>query len=182
LYCSIYLIIIGISGFVFNHNTWFERTPQYICEYKKNIEINAKSNKSDSIKSICEQVGIYGNHIFWEDYTDSLGSYHFKIRRPGKLYEISYNGENTIVVKEYSSGIIDIICGLHTMSSGNPPSFVSSIWRWYAESAAIVSFLVIIISVWFWFKKSLRTNWQWYITSFVFLSLLIFILHIWLQG
>lgn len=182
LYCSFYLIMMGFTGFMFNHEKLLTPKENKV-HWSEAVSLPEDVLADSLIDPIVEQINIFGHRPYWEQWTDDEGQFHFKIMRPGRQYSLILNKfRDSIFVEEVRPGFFLMMKGLHPSSTGMPEHPVFSFWRIYAESSAIITMIVIFISVYFWFRKSVKNITDWIFITLSALFSLTFILYIWLIG
>lgn len=183
LYCSVYFIIIGITGLNFQHH-FLKQEAKFDQEYTQKIELDTLLSRNELITACIAELDLYGGVIWWKVWENkSQQSIHFELVRPGRNHKICiYKGSSSVSVKTYKLGIGSVLGGLHYGSAGDPDSILFKIWKGYVHSLAVLGLLLIISSIYFWFRKSIRHKWQW-MTVLVSGSLsIILILLVWLVG
>jgi len=85
-------------------------------------------------------------------------------------------------VEEQYTGIFSVMVGLHLGAQYNPNSVLLKIWRVYRETAFVVLFLILAISVYFWFQKSIHSRLEWSIIIITVLFLISYYLYLWHVG
>jgi hypothetical protein len=85
-------------------------------------------------------------------------------------------------VQEIFPGMINILRGMHPGSTGGPPSVIFSVWKIYAFSASAMAIIVLFISVYYWFRKSVKKYIEWIFISLSSVITLMFFFYIWLIG
>lgn len=182
LYCAAYLMFMGLTGFLFSHDALIPKDFRS-TNWQQAVTVDRAVGKDSLITEITNQLGIFGHRPFWLQGTDSTGQFHFQIMNPAANYDIVLTpAKDSVYVKESRKSIINVMTGLHASSTGGPPSWITFIWRLYAESAAITAIIVLIISIYFWFKKSIKSKGEWLIVSGAALFSISYIVFIWLIG
>lgn len=183
------LIIFSFSAYVHQHHPKFaeprEGKPTY---WEQSIDMPEMEDHHAFKLAVRDSLGLFGHAPWWEDYTDSLGVMHFMITRPGKQYWVTVpETGNTYMIKEHGSGLLNIANQLHPLSAGmqnageHTPAY-TKVWRFVMVPMGLVLIMVVLISLHFWLKRSIRKKRGW-ITIGVLASvpILLFIM-IWLVG
>lgn len=184
LVSALYLLIIGVSAFHYNHHLKFLMPKER--EYKvwqKEVSFTDTVYNNEVLQNINKEIGIFGHLPWWEQHTDSLGNFHYTTNRPGKKYRIVIpHNSNQVIVNENNNGIGTIITGLHVGSSGGPKSEIMTVWHIFADIAIVLAFIVIISSFLLWYKRSFKKRSQWTIVFIIGGLTLFYIFYIWLVG
>ncbi len=182
LFSSAFFIIIGITSLKYNHPTLFKKD-----DFREETYYHPFSFKSDSTGLIAshamDSLNIFGNLPWWLQGRDKENNFWFQVMRPGKQYRIVVlEKEKQLMVTERSTGVMQTLAGMHVATAGNFKSFAFIIWKVYVHAAVIVGLLSLILSLYFWVKKSRLKRWQWISTGSVFFFSIFYILYIWLIG
>jgi hypothetical protein len=182
------LIAFSYSAFVHQHHPKFaEPRIKNSINWEAQIKVPEIEDSVKYKEAVRDSLGLFGHAPSWQDYKDSLGIHHFKIARPGKQYWITVPLEGArFQVSESRTGFLNLLSQLHPLSAGmqnagNVPVF-TNIWRIVMVPMSLVLLLVVILSIYFWLKKSIKKRRAWIVVGTVaFIPLLLFIL-IWLVG
>ena len=182
LFSAAFFIIIGISSLSYNHPNLFKKE-----NFKEKIYYQSFSFKSDKrdliIENAIDSLNIFGHLPKWLQWRDKQNNLHFQVDRAGKQYRVVVlEKENRLKVTEKSLGVISILSGMHVSTNGLPKSTVFIIWSVYAHAAVIVGLVSLVLSLYFWHKKTTLNKWQWISIGIVFVSSISYILFIWLIG
>jgi hypothetical protein len=173
---------MGFTGFTFNHSPWFQPN-ENIIHTRRLVDVPSSLDRDKKVDTIMAQMGIFGYVPSWEQKIHENGDFLFTVIRPGRQYSITLNALNTeIDVKENFPGIINLLQGMHPGSIGGPPSVFFSIWRIYTYSCSVLAIIVLFISVYYWFRKSVKRNAEWIFISLSSVFTLMFFFYIWLIG
>lgn len=142
------------------------------------------TNDSDSLAhAIQTELDIVGYVPWWLWYTDSLGNFNFEIVRPGKIFKVKLlTNKRDVEITKMNKSLLHTIRDMHTSVMGEPALPVLKIWRVYAESSALVALITLIISIYFWIKRSVRKDSHWYFISITAFVSIFYIIYIWLVG
>ncbi len=182
LFSSAFFIIIGITSLKYNHPSLFKND-----DFREETYYHPFSFTSDSTSLITahamDSLKIFGNLPWWLQGRDAENNFWFQVMRPGKQYRIVVlEKKNQLMVTERSMGVMQALAGMHVATAGNFNSFAFSVWKAYAHAAVIVGLLSLVLSLYFWLKKSRLKRWHWISTGSVFLISIFYILYIWLIG
>ena len=178
LFGSAFLILMGIAAINFQHH-FFEPKHNIAESYQEKIHFVKEMSQDSLALSIKDSLGIFGDIVSWEYHSDSTGYLDFLVKRPGCEYRISLNRNIPMVkIEPVKTGLGGVIYELHESKGEIGRIWYFDLWTIYKELAIISLFLSIAISIYFWFKKSVKTKVHWVlvITSFsmfVFLILAI---------
>lgn len=183
LFCAVYLLIVGVSALNFQHKFLPEK-PTDTLSYTRNIQFD-DTLKIDTLASyIRSQLGIKGYLPQWEFRDNKNGRVRFKIQRPARTFEVRLQRNNDLVeISEihYSTG--KILRDLHFGSTKNKLGYpMLDIWSYYAQIAAVLAFLTVATSIWFWFKKSVKNRGQWVTIVLSSVFSLALMAYVWLIG
>ena len=187
LFSAGFLFAFAYSAFVHQHHPGFPRHGDKTVYWEQALTIPEIADNKEFKLAVRDSMGLFGHVPWWEDYRDSLGIHHFMITRPAKQYWITVPAEGNIYkVKEIRTGFWDVLNQLHPLASGmqghgNGPFFIR-LWRYMALPMALVLFCVVLITVYFWFKRSLKKTRSWLIVGSIALFPLVLIIFIWLIG
>jgi hypothetical protein len=183
LFCSVFLLIAGISALNFQHK-FLPETETDTIQYRRNIQFDSSLKLDTLARFIGSKLEVKGHYPPWEFREKGDGTVRFKIQRPARSYDIKLNRHSDVVeIKEihYSTG--RILRALHFGSIGNKlGDALLDIWSWYAQTATFIAFLVVLTSVYFWVNKSVMSRVQWIIIGLSGLVSIILTVYIWLVG
>ena len=182
LFCAAYLLLIGFTSLLFSHE---KIIPNHFRSSDHVYAISADRNlEKDSLISVVrEQLGYIGYQPYWMQKEDSVGNFHFQIANPAAIYDIDVNPKrDTARVLEKRKGVINIMISLHGSSGSELPVWIITLWRIYALIATVVAIVVLLISIYFWFKKAIKKRSQWILVAGTSIFSLLYILFIWLIG
>ena len=185
LFSFAFMIVIAISALNIQHHFISNKPLEKPDSQTIHLFDLPDSVSIDSLSKITQQnLSIFGYMPWWEQWKDdSLQMLRLKIQRPGSEFIVfAYYKKDSVVVEKYSTGLGSIIEGLHVGALGEPDSIEFSIWRVYAEISVILIIGSIIISLYFWFRKSIRTRRQRYLIIGMALFSITLIINIWLVG
>ena len=182
LFTSAFFIIIGITSLKYNHPALFKKD-----DFREETYYHPFTFQSDStdlvITHAMDSLNIFGHRPWWLQGRDKENNFWFQIMRPGKQYRIVVmEDEKQLMVTERSMGVMQALAGMHVASPGNFKTPVFIVWSVYAHTAVIVGLLSLILSMYFWIRKSKLKKWQWISTGSVFFISIFYILYIWLIG
>jgi hypothetical protein len=182
LFSSAFFIIIGITSVNYNHPELFEKK-----NFREKAYVKPFSFHSDSaniiIRHALDSLNIFGHQPWWLQRIDKENNLHFQIIRPGKQYQVvALEKEKQLKVTEKSMGIMHTMAGMHVGSSGMPKSAVFTFWTVYSHAAVTTGLLSLILSIYFWIRKSKLKKWQWASAGSAFMLSIFYILFIWLIG
>ncbi|HYW97256.1 MAG TPA: hypothetical protein VE870_16810 [Bacteroidales bacterium] len=182
LYCAAYLVFMGLTGLLFSHNSLIP-TKFSSTTWQQAVSPAPGISHDSLITEVSRELDLFGHRPFWLQWADSTGGFHFQIMNPAANYDINLTAaRDTAFVKESRKSIVNVMVGLHSSSTGEPPSWITRIWHLYAESAAIAAIVVLLISIYFWFRKSIKSKGEWLMVSGAALFSISYILFIWLIG
>lgn len=166
----------------FQHQFLPEKATDTIS-YTRHIKFDP-TLKIDTLASyIKSQSGIKGHLLPWE-FRDNNGNVSFKIQRPARSFDFRLQRNSDLVEIDeihYSTG--KILRDLHFGSSKNKLGYpMLDIWSYYAQTAAVLAFLTIATSMWFWFKKSVKNKTQWVTIVLSGVFSLAYMAYVWLIG
>lgn len=183
LICSVYLFITGVSVLNFQHQFLPEKETDTIS-YNRIIQFDPSLKADTLARFIRTKLEIKGHVPPWEYRENKSGMFRFKILRPARTFDVRMNRNSDLIeVKEihYSAG--RILRAMHFGSIrnklGDP---MLDIWSLYTQVAALFALITILLSIYFWIKKSVQNTGQWIFIVFSCLSSLVYILYIWLVG
>lgn len=182
LYLFPFFIVIGLSAIQL-HDHFFEDDVWISKEHNYNLNFDTSLSEDSLSIALKDSLKIYGYDPYWKRWYDDSGKYHFKIERPGRIYNFIVNKETKdIAVEEQYTGIFSVMVGLHLGAQYNPNSILLKIWKVYRETAFVVLFLILAISVYFWFQKSIHSRLEWIIIIVSTLFLISYFLYLWHVG
>ncbi len=182
LYSAAYLLFMGITGFLFNHESLIPKKWESV-EYTRGISAGENIGKDSLITSVMNELEIFGHRPYWLQWTDSTETFHFQIVNPAAHYEIAVKpSHDTAFVKETRTRMLNVMGGLHIATAGGPRTWITAIWHVYALSAVITAVVVLLLSIYFWFTRSVKSRAEWLMISTAALFSISYILFIWLIG
>lgn len=182
LSCSLYLCVVALSALNFQHH-FISEEPKDTIAFGKQIQFDPTLSNDSLAKFVARQLQVVGHIPPWEMRSDSVGNLRFKIQRPARTYAVRLSrNSDEVQVKEihYQAGRILRVMHFGSIAGLNDP--VLKAWAWFAQISTILAFFVVCISVYFWFKKSVKKRYQSaiVIVSCIFSTFLI--LYLWLVG
>ena len=181
-----FLITFSFSAIQHQHHFILPKSER-VKHWSKEFNIPQVKDHLEFKLAVRDSLALFGHAPWWEDYTDSLGVDHFMIARPGKKYWVTVPRDNNIFnVAESRTSILEVLNAMHPLAAGmmnvgEKPPFILA-WRIMAECLALVLLAVLIVSVHFWFTRSLKDYRSWIIVSLFASFALILIFSIWLVG
>ncbi len=173
---------MGFTGLLFSHEKILPTKWDSIT-WSRPVTIGEIPGTDSLITAVSDELGIFGHRPFWLQWTDSTGSFHFQILNPAARYDIALTpARDTAVVKETRVDLINVMARLHVATTGGPRSWITTIWHVYALSAAVTAMSVLLISVFFWFTRSVKRRGEWLLITAVALFSISYIFFIWLVG
>jgi hypothetical protein len=182
LFGSAFMILMGITALNFQHHFF---TPQHntLESYQEEIHFTGDLSADSLALEIQDSLGIFGNIVSWEFHSDTAGYLDFLVKRPGYHYRVSLNRKIPLVkVEPVKTGFGDIIYELHKSRGAIGQVWYFDLWTVYKQVAVVAIFLSIVISIYFWFKKSVKTKQQWGIVIASFTLFITLILAICVIG
>ncbi len=183
LFLSFYVVTLGISSLQFQHH-FFEFQPgKKAVSWDQHVQIPGIEESHQLKSAIRDSLGLNGYLPWWEEYTDSLGIYHFMINRPGKEYWITVPNEGDLIqVDERRKAILSVVFALHPLTAGfDGPGFAKA-WRIISEIMSVLLLVIIILSIQFWYTRSFPKNKGWIIVCAVASFSILLIILVWLIG
>ncbi len=179
-----YLLMIGISAFHFHHSIpLFEKKETFYKEWQMPLNSSDSLYTPGVIEKINSQIGIFGNATWWTQFTDSIGTFHYEVTRPGKKYKLIIPKKKDVIkVTEYNTGLGYIFVSLHSLSIGLPKSRMTQIWKVFSFIMALISFAVLTISFYLWYQRAFKKKLQWLFVGIICVLSILYILYIWLVG
>ncbi len=182
LYCAAYLIFMGTTGLLFSHNQLIPKSFSSTSHFYP-VRLDEHLSNDSLIAAVSQELDIFGYKPYWEQWSDSTGLFHFQITNPAAIYDIDLNpGRDTVFVKETRKKVLNVMIGMHGSSTGEPAVWITTLWHYYAESAVMTAILVLSISIYFWFRRSVRRHGEWILISGAALFSISYTLFIWLVG
>ena len=183
LFIAGYLIILGLSSLQYQHHFNLPKNGAK-KNWEQRIHMPAIKDKTEFKTAVMDSLGLFGHTPWWQDYKDDNGVHHFMITRPGKSYWVEVpKSSNVFKVEETGSGFLNMVLALHGLTGGalQGPAFIK-IWKYIAQIMNVVFLIVLILTVYFWFERSLRTTKGWvFAGTFAFVSI-VTLIFIWLVG
>jgi len=167
LICSVYLFIVGVSVLNFQHQFLPEKETDTIS-YTRTIQFDPSLKADTLARFIRTKLEIKGNVPPWEYKENKNGMFRFKILRPARTYDVRMNRNSDLIeVKEIHYSLGRIFRAMHFGSIrnklGDP---MLDIWSFYTQTAAIFALITLLLSIYFWFKNSVRNTGQWILIVF----------------
>lgn len=183
LFCSVYLLIVGLSSLNFQHQFLPGKATDTIS-YSRTIQFDPTLKVDSLARYLHSQLGIKGHVPPWEFKENKNGMVRFKIFRPVRTFEVRLNRNSDLIeIDEIHYGIGRILGALHEGSIKNKLGIpMLDIWAYYAQISAILAFITIVTSIFFWFKKSIKSMSQWVTIILSGVFSFIFMVYIWLIG
>ena len=182
LFSSLYLCIVALSALNFQHH-FISEEPKDTVAFSKQIQFDAALANDSLARFVAHELKIVGHIPPWEMRSDSSGALRYKIERPARSFVVKLNrNSNKVFVKEIHYRAGRILRAMHTGSIAGLDDPILKAWSWFAQISTILAFLVVCISIYFWFRKSVKKRYQ---TTIVIVSCIIstfFILYVWLVG
>ena len=183
LFLAFFAIVLGISSLQFQHNFIELRPAKKTLLWDQHVQIPDIENRQQLKSAIRDSLNLYGYLPWWEEYTDSLGSYHFMISRPGKQYWVRLpNVGSQIQVSERRTAFISTVFALHPLTAGFEGPGFAKIWRVLSEIMSILLLVIILLSIQLWYTKSFSRKWGWLMAGSVASFSIILIVLVWLVG
>jgi hypothetical protein len=187
LLCTGFLIMVGFSGYVHQHHPKFVQHEGRKASWEQRIQTPGIEDRLLYKLAIRDSLGLFGHAPWWEDYKDSTGVSHFMIARPGKEYWVTEPVTGDLfLVDEHRTGLLNVLNQLHPLGAGmqghgNGPGFIA-VWKWVSLALGIIAIMVLCISVYYWFTRSVKKkHWWYYIIGAALIPVTLFIM-IWLVG
>jgi hypothetical protein len=183
LFIAGYLIMMGISSIYFQHHISYSENDSAVT-WEQKINLPAIDDAQKYKQAVRDSLGLFGHTPWWEDFKDDAGIHHFMISRPGKKYwvEVPEKG-NLYKIKESRTSFLSVFNALHGLTNGELKGpFFLSVWKFIAQIMNVVFLIVLCITIYYWWVRSLRSYSGWLIAgSFILLSFII-LGSIWLAG
>ena len=182
-----FLFVFSISAFYHQHHPKFPRPGDKERYWEAVLNMPEITDSLEFKQAVRDSLRLFGHTPWWEDYHDSLGIHHFMITRPGKQYWVTVpHGDNTYKIREIRTGPWPVIIALHPLASGmrghgKGPFFIKA-WRIVALPMALVLLAVILITIHFWYVRSLRKRRGWIVAGALASFPLILLIFLWLVG
>lgn len=182
LFASIFLILAGFTAINFQHDL-LSTEPRDTVHFSQDISITDLPAKELS-HDIARQLNISGHTPNWDyrfDKNDNL--IKFKIHRPARLYEVELfhetNQANVAEIRYQSGAILEI---MHKTTMIDLPDGPLVGWAIFGQIAAVSAFMAILVSLYFWWSKSVAHYWQWMAAALSSFLILIYVLYLWQVG
>lgn len=182
LFCSLYLAVAALSVLNFQHH-FISEEPKDTITTLHQIQFDSSLDDDSLARFVANQLEIVGHIPPWDMSSDSSGKFRFKIQRPARTFVVKLNrGSDEVQVKEINYHAGRILRMMHYGSISELDDPVLKAWSWFAKISTIVAFLVVCISVYFWFRKSVKNRVQAVMVVSSGIFSIIFILYVWLVG
>ncbi len=182
-----FLLAFSYSAFYHQHHPKSPRESNRRSTWEQRIAMPEIEDGNAYKLAVRDSMGLFGHAPWWEDYHDSLGIHHFMIVRPGKQYWITVPVEGDLCsVEEIRKGFLDVLIQIHPLAAGmqghgKGPFFIKA-WRFISFPMALVLLGVIIITIHFWYVRSLKSFRSWQVVSIIAFIPIILIVFICLVG
>lgn len=182
LFATAFLFVVSLSVLNFQHEILPEKETDTI-NYTKNIVFDSTLKADTLARYIRHELGIKGHTPPWDFREDKKGNFRFKIHRPARQYEVKLNRKSeTVNVSEIHFSTGTILRAMHFGSAAELKDVMLKSWALYAQIAAVLAFIAVCTSIYFWFRKSIKRKRQWYLVALTGVVPIIFILYLWLVG
>lgn len=182
LFCSLYFLIAGITALNFQHHFLNSEETEKM-DLVKTIRYDHSLPDEVLAAAIADSMGYFGHIAPWNFRTDSSGIFSYAIHRPGCRCDIRIDkNSDTVRVCDTHTGFANKLSGMHTSIMNMISFWPMQVWSYYAQAAAVIGFIVALISIYFWFRKSVRRRSEWIIAGVSVAASLFLILLIWLAG
>ncbi len=181
LFCSVYLFIVGLSVLNFQHN-FLNNEPSDTISYTKNIQFDPALKADSLARYVTANLGIAGHVPPW-DLRENKKGFFFKIQRPGRTYEVHLTRQSDLIeINEVHYGNGRMLKALHFGSIAGLNDTMLKLWASYAQVSALIAFLIVVSSIYLWFKKSVKNKGQWLMISASGVFSFLIIIYVWLIG
>ncbi len=183
LFIAGYLIMMGISSVYFQHHIGYPENDSEVT-WEQKINLPAFDDVQVFKQAVIDSLGLFGHTPWWEDYKDDAGIHHFMISRPGKKYwvEVPEKG-NLYKIKESRASFLSVFNALHGLTGGElkGPFFLSA-WKFIALVMNILFLIILCITVYYWWVRSIRSYSGWLVAGSFIVLLFIILGAIWFAG
>lgn len=182
LFASTFLMLAGFTAINFQHQLLSaEPRDTTFSVHKVHISDLAANELSQNIAS---QLNIIGHTPNWDyRFNKQQQLISFKIHRPAKRYNVEVDHQNsTVKVAEihYKAGAVLNIMHKTTMIDLSESPLVT--WAIFGQISAVSAFIAVIVSLYFWWTKSVTARWQWFVAIISSLIVLIYVFYLWQKG
>jgi len=182
LFASAFLILAGFTAINFQHDL-LSTHPRDTLNYSQKVTIPDLPGNELS-QDIAGQLNISGHTPNWDYRFDKKENLiKFKIHRPARLYEVDLNHQtceaNVSEISFKSGAILEI---MHKTTMIDLPDGPLVGWAIFGQLAAFSAFLATLVSLYFWWSKSISHRWQWIVGGLSSFCVLIYVIYLWLVG
>ena len=152
LLCFWYLLIFAISSLHFHHNFDFMKEGR-ISNESRLVTFQQEFEESDSALAINLQreLNLTGWYLFWETYTDSVGTFHTEIQNPKTAYRITYDRVSSIAsINEEYKGFWSVLHALHGFAGTMPNAPFMIFWHVFTYVCLLIVIFSIASGIWLW--------------------------------
>ena len=182
LFCSSYLIIIGVNSLYFNHRTAFTQPGGEKVNWERSIVVDNIENNRVFSAAVRDSLGLIGWTIPWQTYRDSTNNLHFGLNRPGKRYKIHVLTEQNLVkVEEEKLGYWHVICSMHPLMRLPSAPFIS-FWGFYNELGTLSVLFCVISGIYLWATRGTERLIGFILLASASISSLALMAYVWLKG
>lgn len=182
LYAASYFLIAGITAINFQHR-FLNGCEKPVDEYSTGINLPSGASNDSLAAAATDSLKLFGYMPRWQYSCDSACNFSFSVIRPGCRHRITVDSScRRLHIVRYFTGMESILSGMHLSIDYDIDRWPMRIWSFYGQSAALLGLLAALISVYFWFRKSVRKKSEWVTISAVAAFSLFYILYIWLAG
>lgn len=183
LICSSYLILLGLSTFIFNHHLAPDRSKLPEIIWQRPLTVPVDGDDMEVAAKARDALGLIGWPLPWEMYRESNNDLRFDLARPGKYYTIHLmQDEKLIAVTEKRTGVAAVLQELHGFSGELPAAKFMNIWSAYTEVTTWVVFFSLISGVYLWLKRPRERKAGTLYLAAGIVGFFIIMLYIWLIG
>lgn len=182
LFCAAFLVVAGLSVLNFQHHfmnddeTFKEDSIHYFA-------FDSTAAPAELAAAIRDSLGVKGFVPNWDYRSDSTGTFSFQIHRPSRRFYVKLNRHDTRVeVSERHFGAGQAIGQMHKAVFGELANPELLIWSFYGKTSAILALISVLISMYFWFKKSIKNRKEWFVVIGMSSFSFIFMLFMWMVG
>jgi hypothetical protein len=158
LFVCWYLVLFGYSSLAFNH-PWLlpsadGTTASWEVEIAPDLQQLPDHQAMDRIRESLDLIGWFLPWTLEKPQPDSLD---FELSRPGKKYQIFYNGQTgSAQVESQSTGVGPIVKSLHGLAERIPGSRLTWIWGLYTELTTWFVFFAVFSGSVLWATRTRR--------------------------